>query len=152
MTTKNVSFSVLLVLLVGFFFYLNRDWFTTEKIQISDRSGPALRFPPRGNRGRSAASPILFEFNQEVALSSIKVVAVSDAETNKYPHALWDLVPVLKPVKAEGFEYGVLPPGMKTTVPRTIAEPLQPGVKYRLIIEAGSRKVEHDFTAQPLKR
>ena len=35
--------------------------------------------------------------------------------------------------------------GMRPTVKGATPDPLEPGVKYRLLIEAGSRKAEHDF-------
>jgi hypothetical protein len=34
---------------------------------------------------------------------------------------------------------------MRPTVKGATPDPLEPGVTYRLLIEAGSRKAEHDF-------
>ena len=39
--------------------------------------------------------------------------------------------------------------GMRPAVQGATADPLQPGVKYRLLVEAGGVKLEHDFTQAP---
>jgi hypothetical protein len=38
---------------------------------------------------------------------------------------------------------------MRPAVKGAVAEPLRPGVKYRLLIQAGSEKAEHDFVPRP---
>lgn len=153
MTKKNIFLIVLVFLLVGFFLYLNRDWFITEQVQISHRSGPPLRFARFGRPGSSkpAVIPLFFEFNRKLKLTSVKVIPVSDIKTNKHPHPIWELVPIFQPVATRGFEYGATMPGMKPRVQGAVADPLQPGVQYRLVIEAGSLKAEHDFTAEAPK-
>ena len=40
--------------------------------------------------------------------------------------------------------------GMRPAVKGAIPDPLEPGVAYRLIIEAGNRKAEHDFVPKPV--
>ncbi len=147
MRKKEYFLIAVFILLIGFILYLNRDWFTSEKIQISHRSGPAMRFAnPRFAAATKTVNPILFEFNRKLNVTSIKVIPLSDFETNKYAHPIWELVPTSKPVATRGFEYGVPIPGMKPSVQGALADPLQPGVTYRLIIEAGSLKAQHDFT------
>ncbi len=154
MTKKNIFLIVLTLLLVGFFLYLNRDWFVSEKVQISHRSGPPLRFSRFGrqNNNKQVVIPLFFEFNRKLKLTSVKVIPVSAIESNKYPHPIWEMVPIFQPVATKGFEYGAAIPGMKPTVQGAVPDPLQPGVKYRLVIEAGSLKVEHDFTPEPPAR
>ena len=41
--------------------------------------------------------------------------------------------------------YGMYIRGMRPSVKGATPDPLQPGVKYRLLIEAGPLKAEHDF-------
>jgi hypothetical protein len=154
MTKKNTFLLVLAFLLVGFFLYLNRDWFITEKVEVTHRAGPPLRFSRFGppNDTRKAVTPLFFEFNRKLKLTSVKVIPVSDIETNKYPHPIWDLAPIYRPVATKGFEYGAEIPGMKATVSGAIPGTLEPGVKYRLLLQAGSLKVEYDFVPEPPKR
>lgn len=136
---------VTLVLLgVGIFLYINRDWFSARPIQISHRFHA---FGGRFDTGGTA--PLMFEFDRKLKLTSVKVVAVADALTNKYAHALWHLTSKSNSVPTRGFLYGMVVPGMQSTVSGIKAEPLDPAGKYRLLIEAGSRKAEHDFDLDP---
>jgi hypothetical protein len=150
MTRKQWMFVALAVLLSGLSLYLNRDWFARDSIQISHRSMP----PRPGFWGRrrpddGAVNPVLFLFNRHVKLTSVKVVSVSDLETNKYPHAIWHLQSDSNSVPIQEFFYGLPIRGMRPAVTGIAAEPLQPGVNYRMLIEAGSQKAEHDFVPVP---
>lgn len=151
MTGKQISAAVLILGLGGLSLYLNRDSFKSQPIQISCRS-----LPPRGVRshrsyGRSAgAAPTIFLLSKELKLTSVKVVSAEDAATNKYPHALWELVSASHSVPVKEFLYGARISGMKPPLKREVAEPLQPGTKYRVIISAGSATAEHDFV--PVRR
>src|SRR5688572_30571125 len=68
-----------------------------EGMQITCRLRPA----PRGAKVERGAPPmydVSFSFNKRYPLTSLKVVAAQDIATNKYPLALWHLVPQSKPV------------------------------------------------------
>jgi hypothetical protein len=130
--------------------YFNRDWFAKDHIQIFDRSRPARG--PWAVRGRKASpdiNPIVFGFDRELRLTSVKVIPVSDIETNKYPQPIWQLTTESNSVPIKEFGYDARIRGMHPPVKGTEADPLQPGVKYRLLIEAGSQKAEHDFEPVP---
>ena len=45
------------------------------------------------------------------------------------------------------FAYGAPIEGMRPAVQGATPDPLEPGMEYRLVIEAGKIKVEHDFTS-----
>jgi hypothetical protein len=145
MTKKTAFLIVAAVLLGALSLYLNRDRFATQPIQISDRS-----MVPRGRMARryqdSAADPVVFLINRELRLSSLKVVLASDAATNKYPHALWELVSDSRSAPVHEFVYGANLRGMKPKVKGSLVEPLQPGTRYLLQLQAGSFKAEHAFT------
>jgi hypothetical protein len=151
MTRKQWVLIVLAALLGGFSLYLNSDWFSTGDIQISHRSRPPrMAFAGRRRVSTPEYSPVLFEFNRKVAVTELKVVVVEDWKTNKYPHLLWHMLASGKPVPTRGFYYGVTNlSGMKPALKGVTADPLVPGVTYRLFLEAGSLKAEHDFTALP---
>ena len=148
MTKKTRFLIVLALLLAAWSLYLNRDRFGGKTIQISDRS-----FAPRGSMARywadAPANPVVFLVNRDVRLSTLKVVVAEDAQTNKYPHALWELAADSRSEPTHEFIYGFNIRGMKPPVKGRIAEPLQPGVKYRLLLAIGSFKTQLDFTAVP---
>lgn len=139
--------------LAGLFLYINQDWFSRNKIRIYHRNAPARALGPRRGRPANAAPPpsIFFGFDRKLTLTSIKVIPVGDIETNKYPHPIWEMISDSNSVPTAGFVYGMNVPGMKPAVKGATADPLEPGVKYRLIIETGPLKAEHDFTIAPKK-
>ena len=93
----------------------------------------------------ATTDPVFFAFERKLKLTSLKVIPVSEIETNKYPAS----------GLGSGFRFqfrahrrvGLRPadqrhaPGDKGATP----DPLEPGVKYRLLIEAGKLKAEDEF-------
>lgn len=151
MTKKNLSLIILVLLLGGFSLYLNRDRFRSTPIHISSRN-----VRPRGwleRRARNKPSnPVIFLLDRKLKLTSVKVFLTSDAETNKYPHAIWELITDSNSVPVKNFVYGVNIRGMKPGVRGATADPLKPGVEYRVRIQAGSLRAEHDFIPVPHTR
>ncbi len=150
MTNKLWMLIATACLLGSLSFYFNKDWFAKDQIQIFDRSRPA-RGPlaASGRSGHAAINPILFGFDRELRLTSLKVIPVSGIETNKYPHPVWQLTTESNSVPIKEFGYDAAIAGMHPAVKDAQAEPLQPGVKYRMFIEAGSQKAQHDFVPVP---
>ena len=138
----------LLILFGGLFIYINRDWFQARPIQVSHR---IYRFAGRFG-GQDTPTPVMFEFDRRLKLTSIKVVALADAQTNKYPQPLWHMITSSNSVPTKGFVYGMDVPGMRSAVNGASAEPLDPIQTYRLLMEAGSLKAQHDFTLEPTER
>jgi hypothetical protein len=92
-------------------------------------------------------NPVVFGFDGgKLKLTSIKVVPVSAIETNKYPEPIWHLVSESNSVPVKDFMYGMRIAGMHPAVQGATPDALEPNVKYRLLIEAGAFKAEHDFT------
>ena len=89
---------------------------------------------------------INFSFGTAYPLTYIKVVSVSAYESNKYALPIWELKSESNSVPIKIFSYGQRIRGMQPVVSNARPEPLQPGVAYRLFIESGSHKAEHDFT------
>lgn len=87
-----------------------------------------------------------FGFNQSYALTYLKVVSVSELESNKYALPVWELKSDSNSIPIRAFRYGQWIHGMQPAVKGTHAEPLEHGAKYRLFVEAGSLKAQHDFT------
>ncbi|MGD0259108.1 MAG: hypothetical protein ABSD29_04705 [Verrucomicrobiota bacterium] len=152
MTSKQWMLIALAVALGSLSLYLNKDWFAGDLIQIQHRSHPVRGgFFRRSKRSAdSATEPVFFAFNRMLKLTSLKVVPVSDIETNKYPQPVWELVSDSNSVPVTEFAYGEHIRGMRPSVQGATPDPLEPGVKYRLLIEAKGGKAEHDFTPVPL--
>jgi hypothetical protein len=150
MTTKQWMLIALAVVLAGTSIYLNRDWFASDDIHIMYRSVAGRQaMSPRRQARPQATNPLYFGFDRKLKLTAVKVVALADLETNKYPHALWDLTTESNSVPTRGFFYGASIPGMRPSFKGAAPEPLQPEGCYRLFIEAGSKKAFRDFLAEP---
>ncbi len=154
MTGKQWALVALVVALGGISLYLNRDWFGSEDIQIHHRSRPAHTTRPAVvRRGRPqpppATDPVYFAFGRKLRLTALKVIPVREIETNKYPHPIWHLVSDSNSVPIAEWSYGVPIRGMRPAVKGATPDPLVPGTEYRLILEAGETKAEHDFTPVP---
>jgi len=146
--TKCISVALLILALCGFSIYLNKDAFRGNDIQISSRVSPWMaerRGAKRG--GTSPGNPVTFAFDTYRRFTSIKVVAVSDIETNKYPHKLWELDSFSNSVPTMTFVYGARIGGMKPAVKSLAPEQLEPGVMYRLLVKTSDkREAQHDFS------
>jgi hypothetical protein len=138
---KRYFLTVLAVVLGGLVLYLNRDWFARRPIQISHRYHA---FGGRFSEG--AVAPLLFEFNRALKLTTVKVVCVEGTQTNKVARPVWQLTTDSNSVPTRGFVYGMSVPGMRPALAGVVADPLEPGYRYRLHIEAGSAKADHDFS------
>lgn len=149
MTTKNWLQVTAAVLLGGFSLYLNKDWFAADSIQLMHRSRPARGAFRRVGKDNPLIDPISFWFDRKVKLKSLKVVPVADLQTNQNALPLWYLVSESNSIPVKEFAYGVRIPGMHPASKETTPDPLEPGVTYRLLVEAGKEKITHDFVPEP---
>ena len=144
MLNKPTVLIALALLLGGVVAYSNPDWFHRRPIQISHR------FHAFGGRFDSGGvAPLLFEFDRKLKITSVKVVPLCQALTNQLAHPLWQLVSDSNSVPTRGFLYGMEVPGMRPIHPGAAAAALDPNERYRLLIQAGSLKAEHDFDLDP---
>lgn len=152
MTRKFWLLLALALLLGGSSIYLNKDWFAKDSIQIYHRSRPARAVWPR-RKGAAAndspINPIIFGFDRALKLTCIKVVPLSDIQTNKYPHPIWHIVSESNSVPTKDFTYGAAIKGMHPAVEGATPDLLEPGISYRLYVESGAVKKEHDFVPVP---
>ena len=97
---------------------------------------------------------VAFGFNKRYRLSLVKVVAAADLATNKYPVALWHLVPDAKPAAVKAVTYGRPVPGMKPAVADLEPQALEPNTEYVLLVEAGKIHSQTNFIARerPMQR
>jgi len=146
---KNISILCFIVLLAALSLYLNRDRFAPEVIQLSHRSITPRGWFTRGPQSKSPANPVIFLINKSLRLNSVKVVIAEDAATNKFPRAIWNLVSESNSVPVKEFIYGSGIGGMHLAIKGVGADQLQPGVSYRILVESGSTKLQHDFVPVP---
>lgn len=152
MTKKQILLLAVAVVLLGAYAYYFSDWFASEHIQIVHTLRPytpSKRGRARGGDDNPAANTVSFGFNRKVHLTEVKVIPVSDLATNKYAHPIWHLVSESNSIPTKAFVYGMNIQGMHPKVPGARPDPLQPGVAYRLFVDAGELKGEHEFKTTP---
>ena len=135
---------VLALGLGGLSFYHNHDWSGGNKIKVHHRSRPAGAYD-----GRSTLQPLFFAFDRSLKLTSLRVIPISEIQTNKYPHPIWHLISKSNSIPVSDFTYGCSIRGMQPAVPGATPDPLEPGVTYRLLVEAGPLKLQDDFVPLP---
>jgi hypothetical protein len=82
-------------------------------------------------------------------LTSLKVVSLEALKTNRLAEPLWELVSDSNSPPVGSFTYGGRVPGMRPIVASARPAPLETNVPYRLIVQAGKLKGEHDFIITP---
>lgn len=145
---KFTLIAILIAGLAGLSYYMNRDSFAPETIQIAHRMSPWMRpANPSARRVTDLGVPVTFTLNGFHSLTSVKVVQVADIETNKFAHAVWKLVSDSNSVPTSSFNYGSYIKGMRPDVKGARPDPLQHGVAYRLIVvTTKDKQAQHDFT------
>jgi hypothetical protein len=149
MSKKEYFLVVFVVVLFGIYVHYFTDWFTSKPIRIEHSIRPNVLFSSnrRGNTVPASETSFIVSFvlDREYKLTSLKVVAVSEVATNPGARPLWHLIADAKPIPTRAIAYGERVAGMKPAASSAVAEPLQPNVEYRLLIEAGRRRGQHDF-------
>lgn len=147
---KFIATALLLIGLIGFCLYLNRDWFSTEPIQISHRVSPWMRGGRRPDP-LNLGNPVVFTFNKFYRFKEIRVVLASELATNKHAHPLWHLASSSNSVFTSTFSYGDRVRGMQPAVKGATPDPLEPGIGYRLIVQTERGEAGHDFSTTARK-
>jgi hypothetical protein len=149
--TKFLVAAIALFGLAGLSLYLNRDWFSDRPIHISHRVNPWAARVPRGRRVAppDPGNPVAFNFDPLCRFTSIKVFITAELETNKYARPLWELVSDSNSIPIGALAYGARVPGMRPAVKGATADPLQPGVVYRLVVKTDGKQLQHDFVTTP---
>lgn len=151
-STLSMSKKNIIVLAVSFlavaatYFYLYKDSFQKEHIQISHTIRPSTWALTHPNNSDQPTRLVSFGFEHSYKLTSVKVMVVADLETNKYAQPIWDLISESNSVPMKGIVYGMHIRGMHPSVKGAQPGELASNVPYRLIVQAGSITGEHDFT------
>jgi len=125
------------------------DLFRKQTMQIipTFRPGRASAIPRP--RDWPPVYPISFRFNKNYRFTSIKVVNAAEYATNKNAVPAWYMVSDSNSAPQGVIIYG-LPkiPGMRPAVARSKPQPLEAGVEYLLLVEAGRIKARTNFVAR----
>jgi hypothetical protein len=128
------------------------DWFKPKIIHVEYTVRPyvamANRSLPRAESAGPLAYTVTFALHRGYRLTAIKVVALDDLAGSN-PPALWHVTAPGRTPPVRGFAYGTRIPGMSPLLPGEMPRPLQPGVSYRLFVEAGRYHGECDFKISP---
>ncbi len=82
-------------------------------------------------------------------MTDVQVVSLADLQTNKHPHPFWHMISESNSAPVSTFVYGRGIRGMRAFVKGAPPEPLTPGTGYRVLVEAGPIKGQHDFHTPP---
>ena len=99
-----------------------------------------------GARASQLGPPVAFSLSGYYRLTSVNVVIAADIATNKYAHPIWSLVSESNSVPTSSFVYGGFIRGMHLAAKGVRADPLEPGVTYRLLVKTKDQTAQHDFS------
>ena len=93
--------------------------------------------------------PVSFRLDRPYRLTSVKVVNTAEYATNKRVLPLWHMVSDSNSAPQQTIVYGAPRiPGMRTAVARAKPQPLEAGVQYTLLLDAGKIKGATNFVAR----
>jgi hypothetical protein len=146
MNKKNYFLIGLVLVLAGVYAFYFTDWFKTKTIHISCTSRPVRAFrTARTAQPGAATSRLIFSLQDDYELTEIKVVSLDALKTNKLAQPAWHLIGDPSSDSINLFTYGQTIDGMNPAVAGTRADPIQPGVMYRISITDGKIKGHLDF-------
>ncbi len=142
MTKKNwFLIGTAIVLLLVYVCFFTR-WFQPQTIKIFHT---IRNLHPRVTRRSEGMPNLIFGFNQRLKVTEIELFNLADFQTNSKTLPLWHLVSNSNSIPIKSFFYGQRIRGLKPFVPGARPQSLTTNVAYRLIVEAGKLKGEHDF-------
>ena len=102
--------------------------------------------------GEADVFPVYFTLNDDVKLTSIKVVTLDDdGQVDKAIVPSWNLVSDSTSVPTRAFFYGQDIKGMKPALTNTHPDPLTAGVIYQITLSAGKQTASLNFKTEPTK-
>jgi hypothetical protein len=151
MARKQWFFLAVFFVLAAVFVYAFTDWGRRPAMQISHAAffRPNANAKPRARNNNPNLPVVRFNLDRAYQLTEIKVVRLSEWQTNQLTLPLWHLITDSNSIPTRRFNYGALLRGMKPIAPRVRPQPLETNVSYRLLLTAGSVKGQHDFKLPP---
>lgn len=125
------------------------DLFRKQNMQILVQMTPGRASAIPRPRDSAPVYPVSFKLNKAYRLTSVKVVNTAEHATNRFAPPLWHVVSDSNSAPQHVIVYGAPRiPGMRSTVPRAKPQPLEAGVQYTLLVEAGKLKGQTNFVAR----
>jgi len=140
MNKNNFVLVAIALVLAGVYIVYFTSWFRPKTIQISHASRPA-----RFARSGPEATRLNFGLGGDYKLTEIKVVSLTEWQTNHGVPPVWHLVSDSNSVPVNVFAYGQRIRGMQPAVSGAQPQPLETNVAYRMFVTAGTIKGQHDF-------
>jgi hypothetical protein len=144
MNKTTAALCMVLVAVAAVYVWQFTDWFKQARIGVMAQVRPSRSVQP-GSPGEVKTYPVLFAFDREIKLTEIRVVVAKEVATNKYAHAVWQMISDSNSVPVKGLTYGQPVRGMKPKIPQARPEPLLPDVTYRCFVVSGKYKGQVDF-------
>jgi FlaG/FlaF family flagellin (archaellin) len=139
MNKKNFILIAIALALAGVYIVCFTGLFRPKIIQITKANRPV-----RTSQAGATTVQVFFALDNDYSLTDVKVVPVAALQTNKLAQPVWHLVSDSGSDDVSMFAYGERVSGMDP-VASVEADPLQPGVMYRLFVAAGRAKGQLDF-------
>jgi hypothetical protein len=138
MQKRELKWIVVLAALAGAYVLFFHNRFDGEQMIIN----PSLR-PSR--QAADAVWPVFFSLNDDFKLTSVKVIPLRGRAFDPSARAAWHLISASHSAPLRAFRYGQDIQGMEPALKGAEPEPLEPGVVYRLLVEAGKVTAFKDF-------
>jgi hypothetical protein len=139
MNRKNILLFVVMAALAAIYVIYFTDLFRHKSLHIYDIT---RNLDPQNE----ASDNLMFGLGGKYQLTEIKVVAKADYESNPKVVPLWHLIAKSRSAPVKYFRYGEHINGMDPLIAGDEAQPLSPGVAYRIFISTGKISGFHDFT------
>ena len=143
MSKKNWFLIGIVVVLAGIYIVFFTEWFKPQTVKIFHTSRKVAA--PRRGSYAEAMPGLIFGLSRSLTLTDVKVISLNDPPAGQKSVPLWHLVANSNAVPVKSFYYGQYIRGLKPAIPGSRPEPLATNIPYRLIIEAGKVRGEHDF-------
>jgi hypothetical protein len=136
--------AVLLVLGVGYYHFFGGRY-APKPLMVHASLRPA-------RRGEAAVFPVYFTLDDDVKLTSIKVVPLNDdGQVDPATVPSWNLVADGTPTPIRAFFYGQNIQGMKPALTNVQTDALTPGVIYQMTLSAGKQTATLNFKTEPTR-
>lgn len=144
MTRKNIVLVVVAGVLAVVYAVYFTNWFTPKTFKIFHTVRNFRTMRPGTVRNGYLPS-LQFGMSRRLELTEIKVVRLSEWETNKHALPIWHMVTESNSVSLNNFAYGQFILGLHPAIKGTHPDLPDTNVVYRMFLAAGKFSAAHDF-------
>jgi hypothetical protein len=144
MQKREIFWIAVLLSVIGAYYHFFGGRFAPKPISIHASLRPS-------RHAETPVYPVYFTLNDDVKLTSIKVVPLDDGEVTPGTVPAWNLISDSNSVPTRAFFYGQHIKGMKPVLADVQPDALTPGVIYRITLSAGKLTTALDFKTEPTR-